>query len=359
MKSWLWALLVLIPLWGTSQTQTPDQAGPVLSLDEAIGVAEHNAFSLKTAASGVEQAHQGVNAAKGLLGPTLSASANYTHILDHSNLGNFSGAGTTGATTGTTGSTGTSSLSALDFVDTQEAIISFSLPIDISGVMLKGVRAAQASYSASKANFAAADNDLRLSVRQAYFQIVQDKAQINVATESVQNAQQTLTNAQEKLTAGTLARYDVLQYETQLSQSQSDLITAQTNLAVAKENFNNILARPINTPFDVADVTALPEVTDSPENLIQSAVANRPDVLSQKETIQSLKYQTQATEAGMDPTCRLRPLPHPNLRPGHFQHRVLRNRSVHQPQHSHLGLGSNARQGQGVPAADRTGANRA
>lgn len=310
MKSWLWALLVLIPLWGTSQTQPVEQTGPVLSLDESINIAEHNAFSLKTAASGVEGAHQGVVAAKGLFGPTLSASANYTHIVDHSNLGNFAGltgatTGTTGATTGTTGTTGTSTLNELDFVDTQEAIISLSLPIDISGVMLKGVRAAQASYRASRANFAAADNDLRLSVRQAYFQIVQDKAQINVAQESVRNAQQTLTNAQEKLTAGTLARYDVLQYETQLSQSQSDLITAQTNLAVAKENFNNILARPIDTPFDVADVTTLPEVKDSPETLIQTALANRPDVLSQKETIKSLKFQTQATEASMDPSMQL------------------------------------------------------
>jgi outer membrane protein TolC len=309
-KKWLWGLVVVIPLWGSSQTQVP----PTLSLDDAIGIAEHNAFSLKTAASGVEQAHQGVNAAKGLFGPTLSASANYTHIVDHSSLGSLgstTGAttGTTGVTTGstgvTTGSTGTSSLSELDFADTQEAIVALSIPIDISGVMLKGVRAAQASYNASKASFAAADNDLRLSVRQAYFQIVQDKAQIDVAQESVKNAQQTLTNAQEKLTAGTLARYDVLQYETQLSQSQSDLITAQTNLAVAKENFNDILARPIDTPFDVADVTALPEVSDTPEALIQKALTDRPDVRAQKETIWSLKYQTQATEASMDPSMQL------------------------------------------------------
>jgi outer membrane protein TolC len=303
---------VAIPLWGTTQVQGADSSAPVLSLDDAIKLAEQNAFSLKTAASGVEQAHQGVNAAKAQLGPQVSISANYTHILDHTNVGNLSGVttggttATTGATTGSTGATGSTGFSSLSsigtFVDTEEGTASLTLPIDVSGIIRKGVKAAQASYRASRSNFAAADNDLRLSVRQAYFQILQDKAQISVAKESVTNAQQTLTNAQQKLAAGTLARYDVLQYETQLSQTQSDLLTAQNNLEVSKENFNNILARPIETPFDVADITDLPQVTQTPEQLVLAAQNNRPDVAAQKHNIMALMYQREATEGSMDPS---------------------------------------------------------
>jgi len=306
-KPWIWIAVAAVPLWAASQSQTPSTSGPVLSIDDAIAIAEQNAFSLKTAASGVEQAHQGVNAAKAAFGPQISAVANYTHILDHTNFGSApatTGGATTGATTGST-SGASSLLSSVSLVDSQSATLSVTLPIDISGNIRRGVRAAQASYNQSRANFAAADNDLRLSVRQSYFQILQDKAQISVAEESVNNAQQTLTNAQQKLAAGALARYDVLQYETQLSQAQSDLITAQNNLAVARENFNDILARPIDTPFDVAEVTNMPQVSDTPDSLIQTAEHNRPDILAAIANIESLKFQREATEAGMDPSLAL------------------------------------------------------
>jgi outer membrane protein TolC len=299
MKLWLGCALAVVPLWAASQSQAP--SAPVLTLDDAINIAENNAFSLKTAASQVEQAHQGVNAAKGALGPQLSLSASYSHIIDHTNFA--SAPATTGSTSGASGGSTGSLLGAVSsLVDTQEGTLNLSLPIDISGIINKGVRAAQASYRESRANFAEADNDLRLSVRQGYYQVLQDKAQINVASESVKNAQQTLTNAQQKLAAGTLARYDVLQYETLLSQAQSDLITAQNNLAVAKENFNFILARPIETAFDAADVTALPEVSDTADSLTQTAVTNRPDVMAAAANVDALKYQREATEGTMDPS---------------------------------------------------------
>jgi outer membrane protein TolC len=158
---------------------------------------------------------------------------------------------------------------------------------------------------ASRQNFAAADNNLRQTVRNAYFTILGDKAQLTVAQDTVQNAQDTLKNAQLKLTAGTLARYDVLQYQTQLSQAQSDLITAQNNLEVAKENFNDVLARPIDTAFEVQDIETLPTVTRGANDLTKAALANRPDALALQSTIESFKYSAKATEASMDPSLQL------------------------------------------------------
>ena len=300
MKPWVCGILAAAPLIAITQSSAPP--APALSLDDAISIAEHNAFALKTAASEVEQTHQGVNAAKAQLGPQFSASASYTHILDHTNFGNFTGSNT-GSTAGS--STGSLISAASSLVDTQTATVSVSLPVDISGNIYRGVRAARAAYQQSRANFAEADNDLRLNVRQGYYQILQDKAQIEVAQESVTNAQQTLTNAQQKLAAGALARYDVLQYETQLSQAQSDLISAQNSLDVAKESFNALLARPIETPFDVQEVTALPQIEETPDQLVETALSDRPDVVALKKNIEQLKFQREATEAGQDPSLSL------------------------------------------------------
>jgi outer membrane protein len=368
MKFWYGAALVAaLPLLSHAPQQRPNDPVPsnvpVLTVDDAIGIAEHNAFSLKNAASSVEIAHQQVNAAKGGLGPQLSANVSYSQIISHSNFANAGAleglstggstgtttttgtttgttagttgatatstgttgatatttgttggttgttAGTTGTTSGTTGSTTTTgssiaaSASSLSlFSNTQEGTLSLSLPIDISGTIRSGVRAAQAAYRASRNNFAAADNDLRQNVRQSYFTILEDKAQLKVSQDTVRNAQDTLKNAQLKLNAGTLARYDVLQYETQLSQAQSDLITAENNLEVAKENFNDVLARPIDTAFDVQDVVTLPTVSRDVKELTAAALTNRPDVLALQATIEAYKYNRKSTEASMDPS---------------------------------------------------------
>ena len=51
-----------------------------LTLEEALRIAEGNAFSLKLQASQVEKARQQVNLAKGQIGPKLNAEATYTRF---------------------------------------------------------------------------------------------------------------------------------------------------------------------------------------------------------------------------------------------------------------------------------------
>jgi outer membrane protein len=311
-KLWIFgAGAALLPLL------TPTQQ--VLTLDDSIRIAEQNAFSLRTAASNVEKARQRTRQAWGALGPQVSANGSYSHVVEHSSLGGSSaslttgGGGTTSTTGGTTGATtggtsgttaGTSAGGASSFssgLNTQQASISLSLPIDISGTTRKNIRSTQFSYVASQDNLAAADNDLRLTVKNAYFQVLQAKAQIAVAQESVTNAQARLTNAQQKLAAGTLARIDVLQFEVQLSQAQADLIAAQNSLALGKENFNNVLGRSIDTDFDLADITQLPTNSTPTNELVRSAVENRPEIHASRANIQALRYLREATEAGMLP----------------------------------------------------------
>jgi len=298
--------------------QTPTQApvpsqgapanGPVLTLDDSIRIAERNAFSLRTAASTTEKARQRVNEARGNIGPKITANGSYNHTIEHTSFGGGASA-TTGVTTGgTTGTTGTTAgttgggVNSISLGDTQIGSVSASMPIDISGVGHKAIAATENQLLAARSNQAAADNDLRLNVKQGYFQVLQAKAQVAVAEENVTNAQERLTNAQQKLAAGTIARFDVLNFQTLLSQAQSDRITALNNLAVAKENFNDLLARPIETPFDVAEIPALPPSPAATDQLVAAAENNRPEIQAARANIQALKYVREATENTMLPS---------------------------------------------------------
>lgn len=308
MKLWIVGFAAILGSAGARQGGQPaTQPGQqVLTLDQAISIAEKNAFSIRTAASNVEKARQRVNEARGALGPRVTGTGSYTRFTEPQgfSLGSSASGGGTGSTGGTTGGS-TGQVLGSGAIDTKQAGLSLQLPIDISGTTHKQIRAQEFFYRGSQESLNVTRNDLRLNVKNAYFQVLQAEAQIAVAQQAVADAQSQLKNAQKQLAAGVIARFDVLRFETQLSQAQSNVITAQNALQVAKENFNNVLARPIETPFEVAPVDTLPQVGASPDALVGTAVANRPELRQLRDQLEGLRNVTRATEAGMDPSLSL------------------------------------------------------
>jgi outer membrane protein len=263
-------------------------------MEEALAIAESNAFSLRTAASALERARQRVIESQGALGPRVSASAAYSRFEP-----------TQGGFSGSLGGPGSTQINIPGINDSKTAGINLTLPIDISGTTHKNITAQRYFFRAQQEAYNAARNDLRLNVRQAYFQVLEADAQVGVAREALTNAQAQLTNAQQQLAAGVIARVDVLTFETQVSQAQADLIAAQNSLGIAKNNFNNVLGRPIETPFQLAPVTDLPSVTADTTTLVAQAAAERPELREQRDTIEALRNVRLATEAGMDPSLAL------------------------------------------------------
>src|SRR5689334_276717 len=111
----------------TPATQTPPpvpavtqaaQQGPVLTLDEAVAIAKKNAFDIATAASNVRQTRAKLNEARATLGPKLTANAADTHSF-------------------TTPSSGGSNR------DTRTAGVTFNMPVDLTGIIGKGVKGAE------------------------------------------------------------------------------------------------------------------------------------------------------------------------------------------------------------------------
>lgn len=278
--TWAYGLAVTLSLLGRPQSQP-------MTLDDALKAAESNAFSLKTAASNVEKTKQQISQARAALGPQLSLNGTYTRF-DKEIAAQFGG-----------------NSFVVRPIDNKTSALTLTLPIDISGNIRKGVYAAQAYHNAAIENDKAAKNDLYLTVKKAYIQVLQAQAQVKVLQESVDRAQEEMKNAQASFAAGTAAKVDVTRLEVQLSQAQSDLINGQNNVALAKNAFNNALARPIETPVELADLEIrTPQVVD-PDALTQQAVQNRPDLRALGYQILGLGYTRSAQEAGLDPTLGL------------------------------------------------------
>jgi outer membrane protein len=272
--------MILAALGGSKSVQ----GGP-LTLDQAISIAETNAFAIRLQQSVIEKNHQKVNEARGNLGPQISFGANYTRF-DQEISASF----------------GPGESVILQPIDSKTITGTLTLPIDISGNKVRLVDASKATKRSSDQTLRATYNDTRLSVKQAYFAVLRAQAQIDVDQKALDDAKGRLDQGQKQFDQQQVARLDVTRYQAQVAQSTSDLISAKDSLTLANYAFNLALARPIETPVTVVDITELPQAKPTEEEMVKAAQARRPEVLSALENLRALSLITRATEQGMNPT---------------------------------------------------------
>ncbi len=162
------------------------------------------------------------------------------------------------------------------------------------------------TYNASLSETNALKNSILLSVKQSYYNILNQHQLIGVANESVKIDSLQLEQAQEYLTAGVRTKIDVTNAKLQLSTSKLDLIKATYKLKSVKTQLITILG------VNMSDsLTVKKEVTDIVDlvkgikfkplelnNLIDEAVKYRPEtsmyqarIRSQKSKIRNVKKE--------------------------------------------------------------------
>jgi outer membrane protein len=256
---------------------------PTLTLDEALRIAETNAFSLQIAQSNVERTRQRIAEARALQGPRLNGSVTYTRYDRESSQNGV----------------------VFSPIDQTIAALQLSMPIDITGVVARGIRATEVALRAAEEIVGSERNNLRQRVRRDYYAVLQAEAQVKVNEEALANARERYNVTAKEVEAGTKARIDLLRIDTQVRQAEADVIAAQNAVRLAKQNLNNTMSRPIETPFEPVDVPALPQVETPADTLVSRAQARRPDLLAQQFTVQQLELVRRAQEGGNYPTLNL------------------------------------------------------
>ncbi len=264
-------------------TGTGIQSGP-LTLEESLQIAEQNAFAIKIQQSIIEQNRQRIAEARANMGPKVTISGSYTRF-DKAGTSNFGGQSI-----------------VTQPIDSRQVTAVASVPIDIAGNLGRLVRAAREREEASRNTLRAAINDVRLNTKQAYYNVLRNEGLVAVAEQRVREAEEQLANARRLFSQEQIARVEVTRFETQLSQAQADVIAARNARQLAQQQFNLVLARPIETDVQLAPVTELPPVQLTPDTLVQTAQAQRPELLALGDTLQALANITRAQEAGMNPS---------------------------------------------------------
>jgi outer membrane protein len=280
------AVLALLAFFG-GQVPVPVAPGvEALTLEQAVAIAEQNAFGVRIAGTQVERQRAQVDEARAGLNPRVNVGATYLRRTEEQVAQVAPGAPPI----------------VVQPIDATTVTANLTLPIDISGAIRRQIDAGRANLRAAEQNEAAARSDVRLAVRRAYMNVLRAERFVLVQAQALANAQERLKQTQALFDADQVARVEVTRLETLVAQAQSDLIAAENALLLARQGFNLILARPIETPVALQDVTVLPTPRADPEAVVAQAQVQRPEARALAETLEALANVRRATEAALRPS---------------------------------------------------------
>lgn len=233
--------------------------GEVLTLNRSIDIALRKNPGIVAAVNTVEVNRSRVGEARSGYYPQLSASAAYNRINPVP--------GTSAGTFGTrynqyTGSV-TLDQNILDFGKTSSSV-------DVSKYNLES----------SRSDLNTTQDTITLSVKQAYYGVLQAKRNRDVAADVIKQFQLRLDQAQGFYEVGTRAKIDVIRAEVDLSNAKLSLINAENALKIAWVTLNNAMGVPDAPEYTIEDNLSFQPYTTTLEEATTKAFENRPDLKS-------------------------------------------------------------------------------
>jgi outer membrane protein len=115
------------------------------------------------------------------------------------------------------------------------------------------VAQANKNYEGAKAGEVGTRQLLAYTVKQAYYNLVKARRTVQAVQTALEQSAEQERVTEEMKRVGSVAQVDLLKVQVQLSQSKTDLLTAQNGEAVARANLCAAMGIDVNTPVQVID----------------------------------------------------------------------------------------------------------
>ncbi len=280
----VWAIVSTSAVWA-QESRAP------LTLEESIKIAMERSLTVHSAVVGVEGSEFKRKEAITNFLPQWTGQYSYTKYSFPAFIGNFGG--------GLTGITQTSNSNVYNFNTT------VNQPIFTGGFNLATYRSAKLGVDLSKESLETAKQDLVLQVRIGYFTILRAEKFLAVAEQQVKNFEAQLNVTKAFFEVGIVPKNDVLLAEVNLANARQSMARAANDLATTKAQFNILLRREVNTPFEVVDILAHRAFPLTYEESLEEALRVRPEIKSAQLTIDQAKESVKIARAGFFPTVGL------------------------------------------------------
>jgi TolC family type I secretion outer membrane protein len=233
--------------------------GKILQLQEAIQIALEKNLQLQAARKGARAASWGVKNAYTQFLPSVNLSLSYTRLdggtLDRANaFYNFVNDPNNAAFLP---DELRRNVRPGAWRDSYGPAVSVTQPIFTGGTLLANVNVAQAQDMTAQANLASTEQQTIYNTQKAYFDVLRAQELLAVAKEVLQTADEHLNSARKQVEAGLRSKTEILRWEVQKANAESDVLRAENALTLARPALNQVLGLDLNAEYTVAPVEDL------------------------------------------------------------------------------------------------------
>jgi outer membrane protein len=256
-----------------------------LTLDQAIALARESAPQLRRLESLREAARAGVDGAASARLPRIDLSANYSHNSDVPELATF------------IPDQGVVTIFP-NLPDKVQTAATLQLPLYTGGRISSTIDAAASRLDAAGSDVLAADHDLVLETKAAFWSLVSAKERERVVRAALASYDQHLVDARNRLELGFAARNELLAVETERARAELQVLAARNAAELAEANVRRLTGIERDRGIEpVAQAGGDQYSRDDLEALVERALADRPELSALRARVSAADSATSATSA--------------------------------------------------------------
>lgn len=176
-----------------------------------------------------------------------------------------------------------------------------SIPIYTGGKLSGTIDQAKAGYNYSVIGVQKAYNDMRQTVTNGYYGMLQADNMQNLSRESVNRLEEHLKNVQAQYEVGVVAKVDVLRSEVELADAQQNLIKAENAYQIAEASLNRVIGLPMDTTLKLQDSLQYTPYDNDLQYCLDYAAQNRPELAQARENVNAAKGALKVARSGHMP----------------------------------------------------------
>ena len=179
--------------------------------------------------------------------------------------------------------------------------VSASMPIYTGGKLSGTIKQAKAGYLISEQGLQKAYNDMRATVTNGYFDMLQADNMQKLGRESVERLADHLKNVEAQYEVGVVAKVDVLRSQVELANAKQSLIKAENAYQIAEANLNKIVGLPMDTQLKLDNILVYAPYENDMQYCLDYAAMHRPELEQAKQNVEAAKGALRVAISGHMP----------------------------------------------------------
>lgn len=176
-----------------------------------------------------------------------------------------------------------------------------SLPIFTGGKLSGTIKQAKANYQYNEVGVQRTYNEMRSTVTDGYFNMLQADNIQKLSAESVTRLEDHLKNVQAQYDVGVVAKVDVLRSQVELANAKQTLIQAENSYQVAEANMNKIVGLPMDTTLKLDNLLVYNAYDQNMDDCLAYAAEHRPELMQAKYGVDAAKGALMVARSGHMP----------------------------------------------------------